>query len=294
MIIEKSAFYKTSINEKNIENINSGNSNANPTSLENEEFSFLQWFKGLVNPLQNLPIISGIYSSVNSGDESSDRDLVQNSLGGFLYGGPIGAIAGFGTWVFNKIFEKTPTELAFDFTGVSEMWKDDGNSEDVANLTDQDIKKSESQVFSFFNNGRQIQKRDKPNGNISKTESQEKTTSFSRVDKKNAVKLSNIEPQEFINLSKVRDNPPKLMKTEPQEIVNLSKVSDDLSKINEMESIKPAIKNDYRQINFSYPVWKPENLNKGLDGKLDMSKSKDKYLDLGSKTQTSWTLNIDA
>ena len=41
MIIEKSAFYKTSINEKNIENINSGNSNANPTSLENEEISFL-------------------------------------------------------------------------------------------------------------------------------------------------------------------------------------------------------------------------------------------------------------
>ena len=42
----------------------------------------------LVNPLQNLPLISGIYSDVNSENEESDRDLVQNSLGGFLYGGP--------------------------------------------------------------------------------------------------------------------------------------------------------------------------------------------------------------
>ena len=62
---------------------------------------------------------------MNSENNESDRDLIQNSLGGFLYGGPFGAIAGFGNWVFNKIFDKTPTELALDATGISDIWKDD-------------------------------------------------------------------------------------------------------------------------------------------------------------------------
>ena len=95
-----------------------------PMKLDNEK-TFWSWFKGLINPLQNLPIISGIYSSLNSDNPESDRDLVQNSLGGFLYGGPFGAIAGFGTWAFNKIFDKTPTEFAFDFSGISNLWKKD-------------------------------------------------------------------------------------------------------------------------------------------------------------------------
>ena len=106
MFLEKSSYHisKTSvqpdsnkINQKNLNDIN---------NVENEK-SFWSWFKGLVNPLQNLPIISGIYSSFNSEDPNSDRDLVQNSLGGFLYGGPFGAIAGFGNWMFNKLFNKT-------------------------------------------------------------------------------------------------------------------------------------------------------------------------------------------
>ncbi len=82
--------------------------NSDSSGSNNEEKSFWDWFRGLVNPFQNLPIISGIYSSINSDDKHSDRDLVQNSLGGFMYGGPIGAIAGFGNWIFNKIFDKTP------------------------------------------------------------------------------------------------------------------------------------------------------------------------------------------
>ena len=88
-------------------------------SNDNEGNSFWSWFRGLVNPFQNLPLISGIYSSINSEDTKSDRDLVQNSLGGFIYGGPVGAIAGFGNWIFNKIFDKTPSELAMDITGIS-------------------------------------------------------------------------------------------------------------------------------------------------------------------------------
>ena len=41
-----------------------------------------------------------------------------------MYGGPIGAMVGFGNWVFNKIFDKTPTELALDASGISNLWKD--------------------------------------------------------------------------------------------------------------------------------------------------------------------------
>ena len=124
MLLEKSSFHisKTSIQP---------NTSTDKTQKSNKvdeagnEKTFWSWFKGLINPLQNLPIISGIYSSLNSDNPESDRDLVQNSLGGFLYGGPFGAIAGFGTWAFNKIFDKTPTEFAFDFSGISNLWKKD-------------------------------------------------------------------------------------------------------------------------------------------------------------------------
>ena len=88
-------------------------------------FLFGVGLRDLVNPVTKSALISGIYSSVNSENEESDRDLVQNSLGGFLYGGPIGAIVGFGNWAFNKIFDKTPTEMALDASGISNIWKDD-------------------------------------------------------------------------------------------------------------------------------------------------------------------------
>ena len=124
MYIEKSPFY----NNKSNHNASDLNKNIKEATekieVSEDKFSFWSWFKGLVNPLQNLPLISGIYSSINSENKESDRDMVQNSLGGFLYGGPIGAIAGFGNWVFNKIFDKTPTELVLDATGISDNWKD--------------------------------------------------------------------------------------------------------------------------------------------------------------------------
>ena len=116
----KSAF-NTNMDKKN--KVNFGIKNESPTNRS----EFLDWIKGLVNPLQNIPIISGIYSSINSDKPDSDRDLVQSSAGGFIYGGPIGAIAGFGNWVFEKLFDKTPTELAFDTLGISNLWKDKKN-----------------------------------------------------------------------------------------------------------------------------------------------------------------------
>ena len=126
MIIERRPHYNPNLNKiKNSEPLTNGLNEKNPIETDSEKFSFWGWFKGLVNPLQNLPLISGIYSSINSENEESDRDLVQNSLGGFLYGGPIGAIVGFGNWAFNKIFDKTPTEMALDASGISDIWKED-------------------------------------------------------------------------------------------------------------------------------------------------------------------------
>ena len=98
---------------------------------EKNVFSFLKWIKGALNPLQNLPIVSGIYSSLNSENKDSDGDMIQNSLGGFVYGGPIGALAGFGNWVFNKIFDKTPTELVLDASGVSKLWEKEDQKKEI-------------------------------------------------------------------------------------------------------------------------------------------------------------------
>lgn len=132
MFIEKSPNhpnYKRNqlINSNKFEDIKKNKIN----KTQNETFSLLKWIKGTVNPLQNLPIISGIYSSINSEKKESDRDIIQNSLGGFLYGGPIGAIAGFGNWIFNKAFDKTPTELFFDITGISNIWENKENKSKV-------------------------------------------------------------------------------------------------------------------------------------------------------------------
>ena len=123
MFIEKSPHHPNNQRSQINPNLKDGIKSNKINKPENDTFSFLKWIKGTVNPLQNLPIISGIYSSINSAEKESDRDMVQNSLGGFLYGGPIGAIAGFGNWVFNKVFDKTPTELFFDVTGISNIWE---------------------------------------------------------------------------------------------------------------------------------------------------------------------------
>ncbi len=117
MFIEKSPYHMSKAQIKSDNGISTENE-----SKEKQENKFFKWIKGLINPLQNLPIISGIYSSVNAKNEASDRDLVQNGLGGFIYGGPIGAIGGVGNWVFNKIFDKTPSELFLEVTGISKIW----------------------------------------------------------------------------------------------------------------------------------------------------------------------------
>ena len=108
MLIEKSPFYPTNNKIKKIDfdkkiNFKVKEDNSKTDKETKGSFNIIKWIKGVINPLQNLPLISGVYSSINSEDTESDRDMVQNGLGGFLYGGPIGAIAGVGNWVFNKM-----------------------------------------------------------------------------------------------------------------------------------------------------------------------------------------------
>lgn len=120
MIIEKSPHHNFNNKTDNHSKIKKDNND----QVSDKSFNFWEWIKGAISPLQNLPVVSGIYSSVNSEDKNSDRDLVQSSTGGFLYGGPIGAMVGAGSWIFNKIFDKTPAEMVLDASGISKLWKE--------------------------------------------------------------------------------------------------------------------------------------------------------------------------
>ena len=284
MIIEKSPYYnrpkilhqndltkvKPEINEK----------------TNTEKFSFMDWFKGLINPLQNLPLVSGIYSSINSETEESDRDLVQNSLGGFLYGGPIGAIAGFGNWVFNKIFDKTPTELVLDSTGISNIWKDDNEKQIAKNeiqVIEKNGQKNDKKLFiqlssyedkkSYFSNNTEI----KPTTtvanerlfNVNKNAQQTVANNVIDSDKQKFKTPQNLNNNEL--------NDPLLTSSL---ISNTEK-----DKIRKTETSKK-----FREINFSYPEWKPEKKVNNEKNLLDLKK---KYHELGeAEVGKNFNLNI--
>ena len=226
MLLEKSSFHisKTSIQP---------NASLDKTQKSNkvdengDEKTFWSWFKGLINPLQNLPIISGIYSSLNSDNPESDRDLVQNSLGGFLYGGPFGAIAGFGTWAFNKIFDKTPTEFAFDFSGISNLWKKD---------KEESLKTAA--VDSKMGSPMQISKVDKkiPTNKVKEEDINNLLKQRKELSFKNDKKL--IENIKTVQTNKIVMDIPHI-KSDYQEKVDENKPS-------------------FRKIEFNYPEWKPQ------------------------------------
>ena len=263
MLLEKSSFHisKTSIQP---------NTSTDKTQKSNDldeardEKTFWSWFKGLINPLQNLPIISGIYSSLNSDNPESDRDLVQNSLGGFLYGGPIGAIAGFGTWAFNKIFDKTPTEFAFDFSGISNLWKKDKESLKTA--------AAESKIGSSMQ--------------ISKADKKILTNKVKEEDINNLIKQST-------ELSFKNDK-----KTfESTKIVQTNKIVMDNPHIkkNYQENIDEN-KPSFRKIEFNYPEWKPQ-LEVSKQTKHLSESEKDLYKSFIKKendTKKNLLINIDA
>ena len=277
MIIEKSPFYNKKINLDNENSEKLIGKNISQEGSEKDEFSFWSWFKGLVNPLQNLPLISGIYSSVNSENNESDRDLIQNSLGGFLYGGPFGAIAGFGNWVFNKIFDKTPTELALDATGISDIWKEEGKeTEQIAknsDVTKNDDKKLYIQ-YSGIHQKNDIQKQRLINEAIEK-----KVNTIPSAPEINIIGKS-----QELDVNKNIKEIDGLIYKNPKENDNFSE-----SKIKEISTDE---KEKFREINFSYPQWSPADDEKNILENKPLS-SRIKYLDIErSDKKSSFNLNV--
>ncbi|MDC2965984.1 hypothetical protein OAY92_02150, partial [Alphaproteobacteria bacterium] len=272
MIIEKSPFYnkKTDLSKENSEKLIEKNQ-ATKISDKEEEFSFWSWFKGLVNPLQNLPLISGIYSSVNAENNESDRDLIQNSLGGFLYGGPFGAIAGFGNWVFNKIFDKTPTELALDATGISDIWKEEGKELGLTaknnNRSINDNKKLHIQYSGIH------QKNDSQKYAFSNVKNNEKLEAIPRAPEVNiigkSVDLDNIK-------NKNVDKTDRIILKDINKNKNFSEPK--------VKEISTEGKEKFREINFSYPQWTPgEDENNILENKPLSSRIK--YLEIENSSK---------
>ena len=284
MIIEKSPHYNPNLNKvKNSEPLAKNASEKNLIETDSEKFSFWGWFKGLVNPLQNLPLISGIYSSVNSENKESDRDLVQNSLGGFLYGGPIGAIVGFGNWAFNKIFDKTPTEMALDASGISDIWKDDeveGNqlAENKQILRDNNLKLH-------------IQFASSTKTNIPKNISDSDVVNFNEK-KLTQMSTSTIVGKEAISKS---ERIQVAAKNENDVLKNLNPIEGKIIFPKETLHNTPNVTNEeidakFREINFSYPVWKPNNKIRSMK---DLEFIKKEYEKLGENNQKK-ELNINA
>ena len=257
--------------------------------LGKDDFSFWDWFRGLVNPFQNLPIISGIYSSMNSEDSKSDRDLIQNSLGGFMYGGPIGAIVGFGNWFFNKIFDKTPSELALDATGISNLWKDDKKNE--SQITENkkiDDNKNSSVVISNKNNYGEWWKGDQKQGIKNYVASIK--NNYERTNYSNFKKISVENKNQVIerNINKYSTKPEVLENKQNISLAfdsnsELVKINNEISaSINDNYENKKFKKEKFNEINFDYPNWSPTSFE--VDKNENDLKSKDlinkKYMDL--------------
>ena len=272
MIINKSPFLHNHSQIKESEKVEVSTTKTETNKIienSSDKFSFWKWFKGLVNPLQNLPLISGIYSSVNSEDENSDRDLVQNSLGGFLYGGPIGAIAGFGNWVFNKLFDKTPTELALDATGVSNLWKENSQEPNkpskLTQATQENrIVNNNKRLHIQFTNSSDLRNKDKAEKVL-----KQKIVKFENRDNNFVVKDT-----KTLGQSVKTNNENLAIKETKAEITKLSK------------------KDSFREINFDYPIWKPEETK--VLSKKGLSSAKEKYLDLWKEGKSPTNYNIDA
>ena len=296
MIIENSPFH---ISKNKVSHVKENTGPKNQQLLSDkkvnetgkDDFSFWDWFRGLVNPFQNLPIISGIYSSMNSDDSKSDRDLIQNSLGGFMYGGPIGAIAGFGNWVFNKIFDKTPSELALDATGISNLWKDDKKKESqIVENNKIDDKKNSSVVIANKNNyGEWWKGNQKPGikNYVASTKNNLKKTNYTNfnnigIENKNKVIQSNI--NKYSTKPVVLENKQNITlafdgKSE------LVKINNQVSEsINDKNGNKKFKKEKFGEINFNYPNWSPNSFE--VDNNKGDLKSKDlinkKYMDIES------------
>jgi len=72
---------------------------ASPGPIRRAFSHFLDELRDVINPLQHIPVLSGLYRAVTKDGMSKTA----NVLGGLLYGGPIGAAAAMAQNVVNKI-----------------------------------------------------------------------------------------------------------------------------------------------------------------------------------------------
>ncbi len=274
MYIEKSPFYNKKLN-LNTSDLNQNFKVTEKIEVGEDKFSFWSWFKGLVNPLQNLPLISGIYSSINSENKESDRDLVQNSLGGFLYGGPFGAIAGFGNWVFNKIFDKTPTELVLDATGISDNWKDKetGEIKTAIGLNDEINKKRLHIQYSGIHEKTIPERLVLKNDSLIKNNNEllRDSSKIPSVPEINVI--AEIKEKNNVSDSSIIKNLDFRKKNVDEEITDISPESE-----------------KFREINFSYPQWQP-NTKPNSESKIPILRQK--YEELGYNKKKN-LLSLDA
>lgn len=263
-------------------------------NVSEDKFSFWDWFRGLVNPLQNLPIVSGIYSSMNSDDKESDRDLVQNSLGGFMYGGPIGAIAGFGNWVFNKLFDRTPTELALDLTGISNLWKDD---KEVTNAKGEHRENqshfAKNNIDEWWNSNRQgfVRSSEKKlvHGKLKTVKNKDSIQGLNDSDVLSLVSNKYRESKGIANkVENIGKNilKPKIIELDSQKVnvtINKPQMIDKIEKSNNKVD-------QFREINFNYPEWNPNEYK--IKEKTDKGNLQKRYLDTHNNMELGSKINM--
>ena len=315
MNIQDSPFHSIKNQKSLIKNINedletkNSSSNDQVNKDQTATSSFWDWFRGLVNPLQNLPIVSGIYSSINSDDDKSDRDLIQNSLGGFMYGGPIGAMVGFGNWVFNKIFDKTPTELALDASGISNLWKDKEKNFENSIVVENKKNNINAKYYTKNETGEWWRKNQLSSSSVN--------TELTKNDKQNKISLikeSITNEKEnnglaSLDLSKSASRYENNHKDDNKTILNL--IQKNPANENKIVDIKPLVNNEkkkidifhkvnevdknkiqeFREINFDYPIWKPNELSGKISIQDNQSVKKQKYLNQELKIRGS-NLNL--
>ena len=294
---------RTKQNNQNLQTVISNDKSIkNDNNLDNtNKSSFWDWFRGLVNPLQNLPLISGIYSSINSDDDKSDRDLVQNSLGGFMYGGPIGAIVGFGNWVFNKVFDKTPTEFALDVTGISNLWKNDEEDfekKNVANSNEKNLNVSylkKNETLGWWERGKLNSSLSKNLSSNSSDKKKSNSLNPKLMSDKSKKQETNIEPKlsqtklryedEYINLENKKSilalkntSSPKEKIVELKPLINKKNYQGKFPKRIVQTESKEKL-NEFREINFDYPVWKPKEIFEKSTIQSNNNAKKSEYLD---------------
>jgi hypothetical protein len=106
----------------NVQNISASVTKSAGIAGEAAEFSFIDAIGDvldIVNPLQHIPIVSGIYRAF-TGDTMSS---VASVVGGTLFGGPIGGALALAGEAVNEIIGGDPIEAAFSGSATQDVSK---------------------------------------------------------------------------------------------------------------------------------------------------------------------------